>query len=136
MADGYRDDCVIHAVRIARLLIEEGRAPWIGKLVRERDGGEWLPLIPLRFPTHTWTTHYVTCLDGRAYDPIAGVPIAIDHYPREVFGIEDDAIETHLDAETTARLIASGEIRRSFGRAVYREDQLQCPRSIPPDSRG
>lgn len=133
MTDGYVDDCAIHAVRIARLLIEDGAAPWIGKLVRQ-SGDVRLPLIPRRFRDLTWTTHYVACAGSQAYDPIAGAPIAVDVYAREVFGVEVE-VETHLDADTTARLIANGEIRRSFGRAVYREDQLQCPRSTPSDSR-
>jgi len=134
MTGGYADDCAMHAVRIARLLIEGGVAAWIGKLVRQ-SGDVRLPLIPRRFPDHTWTTHYVACAGSRAYDPIAGAPIAIDVYAREVFGV-DVTVETHLDAETTAQRIANGEIRRSFGRAVYREDQLRCPRSTPSDSRG
>ena len=116
MKDGYLADCVTHACRLAELLLDEGRSPWIGRIREVVDMGDCVyhgPLIPRRFPTKTWTTHYVCCCDGEVYDPIVGQPLELDAFCSLVFGREL-SIETHFDANETANLAKSGEIRLRF----------------------
>jgi hypothetical protein len=92
MPDRYVGDCLVHARRIAALLAAEGRTPWIARIrcVEQRGDAVFThPLIPKRFlgkGALAWTTHYVACADGQAYDPIAGEPVPIDDYVRIIFG--------------------------------------------------
>jgi hypothetical protein len=120
MSDAYPGDCVTHACRIAELLLAEGRSPWIARVRDVQMLGERVfhgPLLPARFSgratTIVWTTHYVACSGREAYDPLVGAPIDIDTYSDAAFG-KELAVETHLDSDATARLLASGEIRRHF----------------------
>lgn len=83
-------NCLTAASELSALLLEEGREPFIARLrkTEPREGYVFHgPLIP-RAPglKATWTTHYVCCCDGTAYDPVAGVPVALDVYSLEVFG--------------------------------------------------
>ena len=63
MDSGYTLDCVAHACALARLLLDAGRAPWIGRVRETIDRGEHVlhaPLTPARFKgtlARTWTTH-------------------------------------------------------------------------------
>ena len=89
MTDRYAGDCLVHAKRIAELLEAEGRSPWIVRIheaVETEKGTFHAPLIPRRFPSVTWNTHYAACADGEVYDPLAGRPLPIDAYAVEVFG--------------------------------------------------
>lgn len=116
MRDRYIADCVTHACRLAELLLAEGRSPSIVRLREVIIDGDRLfhgPLIPKRFPALTWTTHYACCCGGEVYDPIAGIPIAIEPYAMAVFGRELP-VAMHFDAETTARLVMNGELAASF----------------------
>jgi len=96
MVDRYVGDCLEHAQKIRNQLISEGRQPWIGRLRRTRKHGETTfhgPLIPLRFRGRagpTWTTHYVCCCDGKAFDPLLAVSVPLAHYSAAVFGEEID----------------------------------------------
>ena len=98
IADRYSGDCLEHARGIQARLISEGRDAWIGRLRKtDRRGDSTFhdPLTPLRYrgrSAPTWTTHYVCCADGKAYDPLFGVPVALEMYPMAVFG-EEIAIE-------------------------------------------
>lgn len=118
MRDRYDGDCAVHAVRIAALLLSEGREPWIGRIrwIERRGEAEFRgPLIPIRFLGNgalAWSTHFVACAGRDAYDPIAGEPLDIDAYGTAVFG-RALHIETHLDAEATRDLI---EQNRPFPR--------------------
>jgi hypothetical protein len=128
MENGYSEDCVAHACRLAELLLAEGRAPWIGRIREAIDRGDHVfhgPLIPKRFPAITWNTHYVCCCEGEVHDPLAGTPVAIDQYARTLFGREIE-IEVHLDAEATRRLVDRGELRVSFrlGAGTPRRNEL------------
>jgi len=116
MESGYRDDCVTHACRLAELLLDEGRSPWIGRIREVIHRGDTVfhgPLIPKRFPALTWNTHYVYCCDGEVYDPLANAALPSDEYARTVFGRHIE-IEMHLDAAATRRLVDRGELRISF----------------------
>lgn len=106
MISGYPEDCVAHACRIAELLLAEGAAPWIAG-VRDVDGAMHHPLIPQRFlgsgSVPTWNVHYVCCAGDRVYDPLVGLPIAIDGYTHAVFGREI-AMQEAVSTEVVARL--------------------------------
>lgn len=90
MTDSYLGDCLVHAKAIAETLAAEGEEPWLGR-VRNRTATFHGPLTPLRYRGRngpTWTTHYVCCCNEFAYDPLAGVPLPLDRYAREVFGLD------------------------------------------------
>ncbi|MGZ4779181.1 MAG: hypothetical protein ACXV5L_08290 [Thermoanaerobaculia bacterium] len=94
MADRYSGDCLKHARTIRDLLVAEGRNAWIARLRKTEKFGDatfHAPLIPLRYRGRggpTWTTHYVCCFDGKAYDPLLGAPVPIAGYSMAVFGEE------------------------------------------------
>ena len=116
MESGYTLDCVAHACALARLLLDAGRVPWIGRLRETIDRGEHVfhaPLTPARFKTRTWTTHYVCCADGEVYDPIAGQPLPLGSYAEVVFGRALPVVE-HFSPEATAELLGRGELRLAF----------------------
>ena len=101
LPDKYVGDCLKHARAIAELLRAEGKQPWIGMLrkVEERAAGRFhFPLIPRRFSGHrsvpAWTTHYVCCCDGLAYDPLLGRPEPLETYSSAVFGCEIPVTES------------------------------------------
>ena len=112
----YPEDCVAHAMRVAELLLEEGRAPWIGR-VRDVQGQWHGPLIPRRFEGTTWTTHYVACTGREVFDPIAGEARDVDAYALEVFG-KPLTVELHVSVEETAQRLREGTLRERF--RVYR----------------
>ena len=119
IGDGYRDDCVTHACRLAELLHADGKAPWIGRLRDVMHDGDQVfhgPLIPERLAGRNppaWTTHYVACTGDTVYDPLAGDPVAIGRYSEFVFGREIP-VETFLDANATAHLCRLGELRAAM----------------------
>lgn len=116
MESGYTLDCVAHACALARLLLDAGRAPWIGRLRETIDRGEHVfhaPLTPVRFQARTWTTHYVCCADGEVYDPIVGNPLPLGSYAEAVFGRALPVVE-HFSPEVTAELLGRGELRLAF----------------------
>jgi hypothetical protein len=94
LPDAYPGDCLAHARAVAELLRAEGKQPWIGMLrkVEQREAGRFhAPLIPRRFSgcsVPAWTTHYVCCCDGLAYDPLLGRPEPLETYSTAVFGCE------------------------------------------------
>ena len=108
----YPEDCVAHAIRIAELLLEEGREPWIGR-VRHVEGDFHHPLTPQRFRAMTWTTHYVACTGRNVYDPIAGEPLDVDAYTLQVFG-KPLEVAMHVNVEETADLLRAGQLRQRF----------------------
>lgn len=116
MESGYTLDCVAHACALARLLLAEGRAPWIGRLretIEREDHTFHAPLTPTRFRSRTWTTHYVCCAGGEVYDPIVGRPVPVAEYAEVVFGRPLPVVE-HFPPRVTAELIACGELRLAF----------------------
>lgn len=88
-AGGYWN-CLAAARKLSALLLANGRSPWIARLRKTqivRGQVFHAPLIPRALGiAKTWTTHYVTCCDGVAYDPVAGKPIRLETYSLEVFG--------------------------------------------------
>lgn len=85
-------NCLAAAGELSALLLAEGRRPWIARLRKtEAVGGRVFhaPLIA-RVPgvAAAWTTHYVCCCDGMAFDPVAGRPSRLEAYSSEVFGEE------------------------------------------------
>jgi hypothetical protein len=133
MTDRYTAaDCVTHAMAVAERLHAAGRAPWIGRIRHVTTRGEDLfhePLIPLRFRSSCWNTHYVCCCDGNAYDPILGQPVRLPDYTRAVFGHEIDVAE-HLSPEETARLAREGKLWEAF-----RPQPLRAPGAQSPPTR-
>jgi hypothetical protein len=119
LADGYPDDCVTHACRLAELLVADGEWPWIGRLRDVTKAGYGVHHGPLRPKVlagrngPTWTTHYVACTGDRVYDPLAGAPIALAVYAETVFGREIP-LETFLDANATAELCRLGQLHSAF----------------------
>jgi hypothetical protein len=119
LEDGYPDDCVVHACRLVELLLVECAEPWIGRLrdTQPTENGVFHgPLIPTTLSgrnARTWTTHYVACAGGRAYDPLMGEPIALHEYAPRLFG-RDIAIETLLDVDRTAELSRAGKLRATI----------------------
>jgi hypothetical protein len=94
MADRYCGDCLAHAKTLAAML----DGAWIGRIRKRLQVGEstfHAPLVPLRYRGRggpAWTTHYVCVCNGLAYDPLAGEPLPLARYTREVFG-EELAVE-------------------------------------------
>jgi hypothetical protein len=119
MTNGYVADCVTHACAIADLLLRSSRSPWIARVRRTThtvDGVLHEPLIPKRFTgtqAVTWTTHYVCCENGAAYDPMLARPVPIDRYCDEVFGLHGP-LDVHLSSEATAALWRDGALRQAF----------------------
>jgi hypothetical protein len=108
----YPDDCVAHAIRIAGLLLDEGRAPWIGR-VRHVEGLFHHPLIPRRFVGITWTSHYVACTGRMVYDPLVAEPLDVDVHAQSVFG-KPLEVAVHVSVEETAELLRAGQLRQRF----------------------
>ena len=84
-------DCLKDAREIAARLRAEGKSPWIGRLrkVEETEYGRFNhPLIPRVPNVLAFTTHYVCCCDGLAYDPLLDAPEPLETYSRTLFGIE------------------------------------------------
>ena len=110
MEAGYTGDCLAHAYRVAELLLAEARAPWIGRIRHiEQLGAEEFRgyLLPLRYAGHgmaAWTTHYVACAGGEAFDPLVGEPAGIDTFSELVFG-KALPVVVHLDEAETERLL-------------------------------
>jgi hypothetical protein len=90
MTEGYPEDCVAHACRLAVHLLRAGGSPWIGSIRDITMNGDQQfhqPLIALRLKhPPPWNVHYVCCNDGDAYDPLVGEPVAIDELALRVFG--------------------------------------------------
>lgn len=89
------EDCLKRARAIAAELAAEGKKPWIGMLreVYETEAGRYhAPLIPRplsgRREVPAWTTHYVCCCDGYAYDPLLQAPEPLETYAVTMFGRE------------------------------------------------
>ena len=93
MRERYSGDCLAHARRVAELLRAEGREAWIGRLRQVVPHGDttfhgWLiPRHVNRENYLAWTTHYVACADGEAYDPLVGEPVDVETYAMTVFGV-------------------------------------------------
>jgi hypothetical protein len=116
MDSGYTLDCVAHACALARLLLDAGRAPWIGRLretIEREDHVFHAPLTPARFKGRTWTTHYVCCAGNEVYDPIAGQPLPLGSYAEIVFRRALPVVE-HFSPDVTAELLVRGELRLAF----------------------
>lgn len=119
MTSGYPADCVAHAVQLAELLSAGGATPWIGRIRELVVEGELTisrPLIPLRFSgpgKPQWSTHYVCCNDGLAYDPLVGEPIRIEELAMRVFGRTLEVTEAVSSSKVKA-LLEEGTLRRSL----------------------
>lgn len=83
-------NCLAAARELSALLLAAGRSPWVARVRKTVDMGGRVfhaPLIPrAQGIKATWTTHYVSCSDGMAYDPVAGRPVPLEMYGMEVFG--------------------------------------------------
>lgn len=109
-------NCLNAARELSGLLLAEGRRPWIARLRKTefREAGVFhVPLIPRGLPNRlAWTTHYVCCCDGLAYDPVAGRPLPLETYSLEVFGheipmeifVSTVELPTHLASAANSRL--------------------------------
>ena len=109
-------DCLDEAIRIAELLLAEGKRPWIGR-IRDRSGDFSGVLYPWRFEGRnapSYTTHYVCCEGELAYDPIAGEPVHVGEIAERVFR-RNLPVERVLDVGEVA---ANGDVRASIRRAV------------------
>ncbi|HXG59600.1 MAG TPA: hypothetical protein VNL91_11305 [Thermoanaerobaculia bacterium] len=110
--DPHRVDCADHVCRIAALLDEEGKSPWVG-MVRDRQGDFHGALIPRSFRGVTWTKHYVCCAGEEAWDPLAGSALSLADYTTVVFG-RPLAVERYLSEDETADLLHRGALRDAF----------------------
>jgi hypothetical protein len=95
----HSDSCGLIAVDIAKLLLQEGKRPYIMKIsedIHERGGIHVKELSPKIYKGRvTWGAHQVCCCDRMAYDPIIGSPIDIKKYSKTVFG-EDINMEISI----------------------------------------
>jgi hypothetical protein len=111
-AGGYWN-CLVAAREISSLLLCEGRSPWIARLRKtEKFKGHVFhaPLSPRPLGiAATWTTHYISCCDGMAYDPVAGRPIKLETYSMEVFG-EHIAAEVFVQADELPVYLAGNRL--------------------------
>lgn len=88
------DDCLKRAQEIAARLRADGKQPWIGMLreTYELPAGRFhAPLTPIVVhgaEVPTWTTHYVCCCDGYAYEPLLEQPEPLETYAMTLFGRE------------------------------------------------
>lgn len=113
-AGGYWD-CLATARELARLLLAGGRYPWIARVRAAEtidDQTYHAPLVP-RAPgiNRVWTTHYVCCCDGVAWEPVTGRPMPIGTYAVEMFGmpirmevfVAPDMLPEYLDRSISPR---------------------------------
>jgi hypothetical protein len=102
LAEHYQGDCLATAREIARLLIEDGKDPFIGLLVKKEMLGEnkfYHALLPKKYEGRiTWTKHYVCCCDAKVYDPMFEEPLDIGGYSQRAFGL-DISIRTFIPKE-------------------------------------
>jgi hypothetical protein len=108
-------NCLAAARELSALLSAEGKTPWIARL-RETEtlDGETFhhPLIPRGLGVSlAWTTHYVCCCDGLAYDPVASQPAQLEVYTLDVFG-KQIAMEVFVAAAELPAYLASGQLLR------------------------
>jgi hypothetical protein len=68
------------------------------------------PLTP-RVPgvAATWTSHYVCCCDGIAYDPVAGKALPLEVYSLELFG-EQMPLEVFVSADRLPTYLAGNRL--------------------------
>ena len=109
-------NCLAAARELAALLLAEGRSPWVARL-RKTETAEGqvfhAPLTPRALGgAATWTTHYVSCCDGMAYDPAAGKPIRLETYSLEVFGEQIQA-EVFVPASELPAYLAGNQLPRA-----------------------
>jgi hypothetical protein len=122
-------NCLNAARELAALLLAGGRTPWVARLRKtETVGGQVFhaPLTPLALGrAATWTTHYVSCCDGMAYDPVAGKPIRLETYSLEVFG-EQISTEVFITAGELPAYLAGNQLPRvSWGTSLDKE-KVKC----------
>ena len=97
----------------------ERKNPWIGRVrdVHHFSLGTFHgPLTPIRLAGSngtTWTTHYVACEDGYAYDPLVGRPVLLAEYAVTVFGREL-TVDCFLGVGITAELCRRQELASAF----------------------
>src|SRR5690349_17423024 len=109
LATDYQANCLTIARDIAKLLVEEGRRPFIARLYKVEQRGENMfhyPLIPKKYSGRiTWTKHYVCCCGELVYDPMFAERISMKRYSEIVFGEEfpmetfvpEDEIEAYIN---------------------------------------
>ncbi|HEV7375479.1 MAG TPA: hypothetical protein VGN95_12220 [Pyrinomonadaceae bacterium] len=106
-------NCLAAARELSALLLAEGRSPWIARLRKtEVVGGRSFhaPLIPRSLGVAaTWTTHYVCCCDGMAYDPVAGEALRLETYSMKVFG-EQISTEVFITASELPAYLAGNRL--------------------------
>lgn len=107
-------NCLTAARELSALLLAEGRSPWVARLRNTKAVGGRVfhaPLIPRALGVAvTWTTHYVSCCDGMAYDPVAGRPTRLETYSLEVFG-EQISTEVFVPAGELPAYLAGHQLQ-------------------------
>ncbi|HEY0079618.1 MAG TPA: hypothetical protein VGB73_13475 [Pyrinomonadaceae bacterium] len=102
-------NCLNAARKLSALLLKAGHEPWIARLRKTEsfNGGVFhAPLTPrVAGVAATWTTHYLCCCDGTAYDPVAGRPLQLESYSLEVFG-QQIALEVFVPRAQLAAYLA------------------------------
>lgn len=106
-------NCMVAARKLASLLIDSGRSPWIARLRKTLKMGDEVfhaPLTP-RVPGiyATWTSHYVCCCDGIAYDPIAGKAMRLEDYTLKMFG-EQLPMEVFVSTDQLPNYLAGNRL--------------------------
>ena len=108
LAERYQGDCLAVARELARLLLDEGKEPFIGLLVMREMRGDhkfYHPLLPQKYLGRiTWNKHYVCCCDGKVYDPMFEEPLDIAGYSQRAFG-KDISIQTFIPTEIINRYV-------------------------------
>ncbi len=123
LADDYQGNCLTVAREIAQLLLDEGKKPFIGLLVRKEMRGDskfYGPLIPKKYRGRTtWTKHYVCCCDGLVFDPILEKPSEIELYSQRVFGLEIP-VQTFIPSEIIERYVGRSWFDAQHNRQALR----------------
>jgi len=109
----YKENCLTIARKIACLLLDQNKKPYIMTLSLFEDRGDvkyYGPLMPTRYRgTVTFTRHYVCCCEDLAFDPIHPEPLKTNEYSTTLFGFE---IPMQMFVATSGILLYLGRVTR------------------------
>ncbi len=85
--EGRLQSCGLVAINIARILLNEGRKPYILRIEGKADAtGNRETITPKRLRGITWGCHQVCCVGDLVYDPMQDArPMTLEKYLRTTF---------------------------------------------------
>ncbi len=131
LRSGQFSDCLTIALHLAKLFLDEGKTPWIARFRKQEvANGRCFhsPLIP-RTPglTATWTTHYVCCLDGLAFDPLSNQPVPVEHFGVNIFGLQmlpDVFLNTTELVSSLDSSLSTRELRKRLNAYILEKSEV------------